>query len=233
MIKGGHAFPPALEKAFQGSPLAKQFQRPANLKAPPSHLADHPAPFAIKALKGGNIPPEVMKAAQAAWGGGGGKGGAMGARGAGGKAGGAGGMSGKTPKAKRDAEAEADPGAEADADADAEWDDDFYDDLVARDPFFLDDDAEVDHADLLIARDAGLIDDDELAELAGMIARREAAAAPQPQPHHTFTADNVGKLTDLIQSNPKAAAAVVKALNQDPKLAQYANELGTEYGGDE
>ena len=212
MIKGGHAFPPNLEKAFQNSPLAKQFKRPANLKAPPPHLSDHPAPMAIKALKGGNIPPEIMKAAKSAWGGGG-KGGAGGA---GGKTSG---KAAASPKAKRDAEA--DP--EADAEAEAEWDDDFSDDLVARDPFFLDDDAEVDHADLLMARDAGLIDDEELAELSGMLARR------QPD-HHTFTADNVDKLTDLIQSNPMAAEAVVKALNKDPKLAQYANELGTEFG---
>ena len=241
MIQGGHQFPPKLEAAFKNSPLSKMFARPQNLKAPPSHLADHPSPMAIKALQSKQIPPAILAAAKSQWGaagsGAGGKGGAGGATGgatggAGGASGGASGGAGgakASPKARRDLWDSEDNFAsltmrEANPEAEAFDEEDFAYGLTARSAYFDDEPdldiltRDIDLDDLaLFARDALAEADADYDEVYELYARAG--------PKGPFTVSSVEKLVELIQKDRKAADAVTNALNSDPKLAKYAEEL--------
>ena len=80
--------------------------------------------------------------------------------------------------------------------------------------------------DLLVARDAGLLSESDLDEVSGVLMAREAAARSK------FTEANVDDLADLIKGNKQAAKRVVAALNADPTLGKYAEELKQGFLGD-
>ena len=116
-------------------------------------------------------------------------------------------------------------------DAEADYDDDAFG-LYARDAEAYDFDGDLDE---LFARDAeaeAIADPDAWAyadgyELGELLARETEAEAEASK---KFTAENVDGLAELLQGNRAAAHAVAKALNADPKLAKYAEELDRDFG---